>query len=193
MIGKLKKIAPLLLFIAGTAVGIGIMQIRWIGYRENEDTMKENHRELIMSRINTGYYSLPDGDFYLNGDSRNAYYRIKDGTIQLFSNDDQLMDYYYAKCAGIERRSSTVPSDTDFINSPDYEQIIDRMKAYIAEPADYIFDFGTSGSEVNICAEVLGKDVKQYIYGKEEGSVYLGGKYINENVFEFDDCVWVRL
>lgn len=195
MTGKLKKtIIPILIFLIGAAVGIGIMQLRWVRFWENEDRSATEHREKILGRIDNGYYSLPNGDFYLNGDNRNAYYKIKDGTIQLYANDDQLLDYYYAHCAGMERRSGTLPSSTDFINSPYYEQTIERMKAYISGPADYIFDFSTSGSGVEICAEVLGEDVHQYIYDKEtDGGVYLGGKYINENVFEFDDCVWIRL
>lgn len=188
------------MFLLGAAAGIVIMQIRQVGYLENEDRMKEDHRELILNRIDSGYYALPDGDFYLNGDSRNAYYRIKDGTIQLFADDDQLLNYYYAKCASIESRGASVVSydNKDFTGSSEYESSINRMKAYIAEPADYILDFSGSqlySTSVKICAEVLGEEnVQQYIYDKEQdGGVYIGGNYVNENVFEFDECVWIRL
>lgn len=201
MTKRIKSIIVLaLIFIAGAAVGAGIIMIKDKMFWDGEDKKLTEYYARKQSQIDSGVYSLSEGNFYLNGDKRNAYWQVDSNTIRLVADDDQLLTYYYARCADVERSSAsvsgTMSGNTDFTNVPDYEKRINKLKAYTEESADYIFDVTNSSSVrsgVQICAEVLDCEdwEKQYIYDKE-GGIFMGGVYINENVFELDGCVWVR-
>ncbi|MDE5993474.1 MAG: hypothetical protein K2G87_10550, partial [Oscillospiraceae bacterium] len=126
MVKNLKKIILLvIIFLIGAAIGAGAMLLREKSYWDNEDKKLAEYFTKKQEEINSGIYSLADGNFYLNGDDRNAYWEVKDSTIKLFADEEQLLTYYYASCAAVEQRgasvSGTLSGNTDFTSIPNYE------------------------------------------------------------------------
>lgn len=168
MTQKLKKsnavlaVATVILFIG--ALSFVLHKTLSVSAEDNEISGK-----VIEPEIN-------EGTFYLNGDVKNCYFTLKDGKIQLNTQDsEKLLEYYNEQAMANEKFSEVFEFDNW------YNQICEDW----AEPYQYI---------VHTYADLNQTYILWNYYCDEFGNI--GGlcvEYVDEDNFKADDCLFTRV